>query len=827
MQRERTTAVKHHWMILGWVMALGGVAAMGVTPGVWRQDSEQDFTKAQRKNTVVDSHGDVTLSRAIEILLPADEAPPVVSAVAVMNDAIYAASGVDGEIFRVADGKAASHAKLPSTIVTCLYPRDGTLLAAGGGEQAGLYAIAEDKTVKKLFDDPSVNYIWAVAPGPNDSLYLATGPEAKLWRLDAAGKSEMLFQADASLAKHLLCLAIRGDGKLLVGTDENGLVFEIDPKTKASRVILDAEEKEISVLLTDGEGGCHAATSDTEKAAALSQPGSGAKNGRPDQSGETTKPKITPVPSIPPAEEPKTKPDKPSDPNDAMGKPVFAQSPPIDPPSGRDIQAQATHAPDGSVTITLPAGQKLPVIELGGRRVVMIQDLTTGQVREIPAENVRVEHAPRLAAADPTSSQPAQAPALPKRTATPPTPSGKGNAVYYVNASGMVHAIFRRPGTIQAMVRRGERLYLAAGDEGRVYFVTLDGALHGEVIDTDAKQVTALIPAEKDALLFATSNAGSVGRISAKPAAEGTLISQPLDAKQIAQWGTLKLTGAAPDGSRVTVATRSGNLTPAADATWSPWTKETPLQEDFTSIGSPAARFLQYRVTLTARDGNEPTLEGVETIYQVANLAPVVSAVSVQATDRPKPPAPKAPTLLYRLVTIQASDPNNDKLEYKIQFQKDGSKVWIEAAKHLKEPGYFWDTLTVEDGKYRLRVIADDKPSNTVSDAMRGTRISEPVIVDNTPPRFDKFNIVLADGEVLLHGSVTDALSRITSLQYSVDSAAKWQTFLPGDGICDSPHETFRAEAPKLKEGSHQITVRATDVFGNVGYASQSVTVRK
>ncbi|MBN1942813.1 MAG: hypothetical protein JW849_05905 [Phycisphaerae bacterium] len=821
--------MKHAWMILGSVVTLLAAAASGVTPGVWRQESQSDFAKAQRKNTVIDSHGDVTLARKIDVLLPSDQAPPVVSALAVVKDAIYAASGVNGEVLRLADGKSEVVATLPATIVTCLYARGDTLLAGGGGEQAGLYEINPDKTVKKLFDDPSVKYIWAVAPGPNESLYLATGPEAKLWRLAATGKSEMIFQADASLAKHLLCLAVRKDGMLLAGTDEKGLVFEIDPKAKTSRVVLDAEEKEISVLLPDGSGGFYAATSDAEKASARSQPHNGAKDGRADTPGASSAPTTQPAVPAGPKDQPTEPPAQPSTPPSGMGKPVLTRVPqPAPAPAGRDIHAQASHAADGSVTITLPAGRNLPVLVRQGRRVVMIQDLTTGKVRAIPAENVRVKHSPASAADAPPSVTAAPTPpSPPARGATPPTPAGEGNAVYHVDAAGMIHPIFRRPGTIQAMVRRGNRLFLAAGDEGSVYFVTLDGTLSGEVVDTDAKQVTALAPGSDDALLFATSNAGSVGSIGTKPAEEGTLTSPPLDAKQIAQWGTLKLAGRAPDGSRLTVATRSGNLTPATDGVWSAWTKETPLQEGFTPIGAPAARFLQYRVTMTSRDLEEPVLESVETIYQVANLAPVVSGVRVTATNQPKPPAPKTPTELYRLVTIQAADPNKDKLKFKVQFRRDGSKVWITAAKNLKQPSYLWDTRTVGDGEYRLRVIASDEPSNTASDAMRSSRISEPVTVDNTPPRFEKFTVVVTEDRVVLHGEASDALTRIVSLQYSVDSATKWRTFLPADGICDSSREAFRAEVPRLSSGAHQITVRATDAFGNVGYASRSAAARK
>lgn len=818
--------MKHHRILLGITVTLLGTLAWAVTPGVWRQSSEGDFAKCERTNTVVDSHGDVTLARRIDILMSTDDAPPVISAVAFMDGAIYAASGVDGAIYRIADGECSSYAKLPSTIVTCLAPGDDVLLAGGGGEKAGLYALQPDGTVKKRFTDPSVKYIWTIVPGENESLYLATGPEAKVWRLSATDQAEVIFQAEATLAKNILCLAKTKDGKLLAGTDEKGLVFEIDPKAKTSRVVLDAGEKEISTILPDGAGGFYAATSDAAKASASKGKANGTKNGRAGTS------ETKPAESVPPVA-PTTQPAEPAEPTTPETTPPaksLLTRTPDEPtaPVAQDVHAQAAREDDGSVTITLPAGRKLPVLVQKGRRVVMIEDLTTGRVQAIPAEKVRVEHIPAsLASQPPSATKPNGTPSSKARHITPPATGASGNAVYHVDAAGMRRTLFRRPATIQAMVRQGNRLILATGNEGRIYFVTLDGALSGEVIDTDAKQVTALTEGREGTLIFATSNVGSVGRIGRAYAPRGTLIRPPLDAKQIAQWGTLKLRGRAPEGTTLTVATRSGNLTPAQDATWSSWSKETPLQDGFVPMGAPAARFLQYRVTMTSTGRATPTLGAVQSIYQVANLAPAVSGVRVQATNLGKTPMKKEPTKVYRLVTIQASDPNHDTLQYKVQFRKAGTKVWVEVAKDLKKPKYRWDTRTVSDGEYELRVIADDSPSNPTASALTGERISEPFVVDNTPPRFDKLTVVVRGNAAVLHGSVTDALSRITSLQYSVDSATKWRTFLPADGICDSTHETFRAEVADLAPGAHQITVRALDVFGNIGYIGQAVTVRK
>ena len=48
--------------------------------------------------------------------------------------------------------------------------------------------------------------------------------------------------------------------------------------------------------------------------------------------------------------------------------------------------------------------------------------------------------------------------------------------------------------------------------------------LTGELVDTDAKQVTAIVENPQGELIFATSNPGSVGRMGNTFADRGTLI---------------------------------------------------------------------------------------------------------------------------------------------------------------------------------------------------------------------------------------------------------------------------------------------------------------
>ncbi|MBL7134618.1 MAG: hypothetical protein ISS78_11015, partial [Phycisphaerae bacterium] len=124
-----------------------------------------------------------------------------------------------------------------------------------------------------------------------------------------------------------------------------------------------------------------------------------------------------------------------------------------------------------------------------------------------------------------------------------------------------------------------------------------------------------------------------------------------------------------------------------------------------------------------------------------------------------------------------------------------------------------------------LRVTASDRPANAQADALEAARISEPVTVDNTPPVLARLAGRAQGKTITLSGQVVDALSRIRAIQYSIDSDTEWFAVAAGDGITDSPRETFGFDIKDVKPGTHRIAVRAIDTLGNAGYAATTITV--
>ena len=794
-------------------------SATAVTPAVWTHTTEAHFAAGKHTATVTTSLGQLLLARKTEILMPSEGAPAVVSAVAVANSTIYAASGTDGRVYRIVRGKAEKIATLPCTVVNSLLwvpgERRDRLLAGGGGEKAGIYEVANTGKPKLIWSDEKVKYVWAMLPGPQGDLYVATGPAAAVYAVDTGGKGRLLYQADG-LAKNILCLA-SAHGKLYAGTDEKGLVIEIDPWPRPG-ALSSTRPRRRSPPWWPGPTACSPprAMLPTPAPTEAFRP-TGPKRARPlpppsTKKAATTKPEAPAATGEdaakpePPAtkKRPKRRPSRgraaSSDPDEPAVEPVV----PSRPPAGDS----ATKAP----TPKTPALTAKPQPAKAGPR---------------PAAPAGPKPAPT-----PRSPSPASRPSAPTRgapsrpTPTSSGPGGPGNAIYHIAADGLVQTIFRKPVTILAMVRQGEKLLLATGNGGAVYSVSLDGDEVVKLVDTDAKQATALVPEARGNVIFATANAGSVGRIAAGYAQKGTFISPAMDAKQIAKWGSAVGEALAPAGTKVTIATRSGNLAEADEKTWSSWSKDVPLGGGFLPVGSPNARLLQYRLTLTSKSRATPKVDRVEIVYQMGNLPPVVPGVMVQASAKGPANPQGVGGKFYRHVMAKAGDPNGDKLAFHIAFRRAGSEAWIELAKDLPQPKYSWDTRNLGDGVYYLRFTASDAPTNPPALAREASRRSEPVVVDNTAP-IVRGLAANADGRAIhVKGSAVDASSRLIGLQYSIDSQNKWQAVLPTDGICDTNREDFTIDIKDAKPGLHRIAVKAVDLYGNTGYGSVEIVVK-
>ncbi|MDX1390222.1 MAG: hypothetical protein R3344_13605, partial [Acidobacteriota bacterium] len=162
----------------------------------------------------------------------------------------------------------------------------------------------------------------------------------------------------------------------------------------------------------------------------------------------------------------------------------------------------------------------------------------------------------------------------------------------------------------------------------------------------------------------------------------------------------------------------------------------------------------------------------------------------------------------YRTLRWSASDPNEDELEYRLDFRRDeDGSGWIPIPDEIDEERYSFDATVLPDGAYRFRLTASDAPANAAGTELTASRVSDVVVIDHSPPRLAAATV---DGD-RLRVTVTDDLNILREAVVSVD-AGKWKP-VAGAGLLDSRSETL--DIP-LAPGARLLLLRLTDASHNV-----------
>src|SRR5438132_12765448 len=93
----------------------------------------------------------------------------------------------------------------------------------------------------ELVYETSAPFLWAVTAGPDGSLFVGTGNEGKVFKIDPQGKGSLFFDS-AELEAHALALA--PNGGLYVGTSPDGKIYKID-RNGGATTFFDGDDKYI------------------------------------------------------------------------------------------------------------------------------------------------------------------------------------------------------------------------------------------------------------------------------------------------------------------------------------------------------------------------------------------------------------------------------------------------------------------------------------------------------------------------------------------------------------------------------------------------------
>ncbi len=445
-------------------------------------------------------------------------------------------------------------------------------------------------------------FVWAVTPGADNSFFVGTGNEGKVYRVDGSGKGSVFFDS-AELEIHAMAPA--PNGALYVATSPDGKIYKVDRNGSAT-TFFDPDDKYIWALAVDGRGNVFAGTGDKGVVYKISPDGKGVPFYRTksthataltfDRTGNllvgTGSPgKVIRV--------------------DVDGKGfVLLDTPYQEIRSLRfddkgQLYAAALNGRSGGGAPASSGGDQ-PVVE-SGRALIPSVSVST----EITA----------IAIVDGSSGSSSTSSGREDRG------SSKG-ALYRIAPDGLWDILWesREDVPYDIVFDRGGAPILATGNKGKLYRLDGDPPRPTLLTRASAQQVTAFYKDSKGQIYFATANPGKLFKLSTEHAPRGTYESAPSDAQMLATWGALSWRGSVPKGSQIQLATRSGN-TPTPDETWSPWSTNA-VEADGSPIASPKARYLQWRATLSG-SGDGPVLTSVTAAYLQRNLRPVVRSITV------------------------------------------------------------------------------------------------------------------------------------------------------------------------------------------------------
>jgi sugar lactone lactonase YvrE len=672
----------------------------------------------------------------------------------------------------------------------------------------------------KEFYDSSAMYLWSLARDSKGNLYAGGGTGAKLYRIAPDGKGKVLAELDA-LEIH--AIAIDSKDRIYVATAPDGKIYRVNANGKPE-VYYDPKSKYIWALALDRQDNLYVATGDPGEIHRVTPGGSGSVFFRSEE--------------------------------------THVRSLAID-PSGNVI---AGTAPGGLVLRVSPAGEGFVLYQMAKQEVTAVAVAADGAIY---AAGVGT----RQATPQPPQPAPAPAPAptqltlnvggaqvaarqaapLPALSTAPLGVSG-GSDVYRIEPNGGPRRMWTNSQDVVYAIAfdSAGRPLLGSGNRGNIYRIESPSA-YTALLTVPATQVTAFQAGPDGRVFAAAGNVGKVYEIDPAPEQQGTIESDVLDAGLYSQWGRLSFEGKL-SGGQIAVQTRSGNLD-RPQMNWSPWSA--PIADPKGSaVTSPAARFVQWKATLTAAGAVSPELNTVSLAYLPKNVEPRIERIEItpanyrfpapvaggagasqplnlgpltppqqnrqparneSAAASPEIPATNTPAMQYAKGALgarwTAGDPNGDSLVYSVEIRGVNETEWKPLKEKVTEKYYSWDSTAFPDGEYRLRITASDAPSNPPAEALTTRLESEPFLIDNTPPKITGLTVTRNGAKVDVRWHAADALNNVAKAEYSLDGG-DWTVAAPVSGISDSPELDYRLSLDAAP-GEHTIAVRVEDTYDN------------
>jgi hypothetical protein len=648
--------------------------------------------------------------------------------------------------------------------------------------------------------------VWDVAEDKDGNLYVATGGEGKLYKVTPDGKAAVAYTSDDS---EVLALAVAADGSVWAGTGPAGHVVRIDPKGTA-RVVAELPDTYVWSLAADPKGeGVFAGTGPKGRIYQVSP------DGKTSVFYQTKQDHVHCLALA-------------ADGTLYAGTDKNGLVYRIDPKGKGFVLFSAPQSEVRSLLVTADGvyvGTSTPTkrhASTGGSATGSGSSSGLSSGSSVPVsvdkDKEKTGEGAATAGGDKPSSDSRDS-TKGTSAAAPSTPGAGENSLYRISPDGSVRELFREKAMVLSLTRSGGKLFVGTGMDGQLFEVDEASKERTEIARLDNGQILALCRRADGSIVLGAGDPGKLYVLQDRYAAQGSVTSEVLDAKIISKWGALRWKAETPAGTTVTVAVRSGNVA-EPDETWSDWSAEQTDSQQAVAA-APAARFLQYRVTMsTDNPAATPTLQALTIRYATTNQAPEVGKIEVPDIDGGNLDEPKK--LKFKWT---ATDANEDELTYNLYVRKDGWKSWVLLEEGWAKTEYEWDTTTTPSGTYEFKVVASDRKDNPDEEALTGERVSTSFVVSHLPPTVTVKVTGLDGDQAVLEATATDQLARLTSAAFSVNGK-RWVSVFPADGLFDGKSETFKFKTESLKPGTYVLVLKVKDAAGNTGSADVVFTVQ-
>ena len=731
------------------LLAAGSPSAPAQGTRLWTQSQLEEFEKGSQQGVAIESDGHLRQGPALGELLTTGST--FVWSVAVdKSGTVFAATGSPASVVRIGrDAKPFTLFETRDLSVQALrIGPDGSLYAAtlpsgkvyrlkpdaGARQNESNATVVFDAAKAGQSPDESKlaptksSYIWDLTFDSAGRLYIAAGGLAAVYRIDPAKAGSRPELFFNSDEAHIRALAWDSKGNLIAGSDGSGLVYRIGPDGKGY-VLFEAPRREITSVAVAADGTIYAACV-----------------------GDKTR---NPLPPLP-----------------VQGIGVVTMN--IVQPGSLQAANTSASLPEGTEIFALVDGQAPRKVWSGKDDIVYALAATPDGLLALTGNRGHIFRIRK---------------------------DGSFADLAHLDAQqGLSLALV--PGTGQAVV--------GTGNTGRVFRLG-DAELHqylSDVFDAGALARFGRVEVEPGSSGFELSTrSGNVqqplrGWSEWQPLKDGAVVSP---AGRFLQWKALLHTGGvvgsvAVNYLAVNAAPRVDELTVVTGARWSPQ----PL---------PAAQPQTVNIT----------------------FAPVPSAADTTATD----PAATAPLMASKdrtAITVRwsAHDDNGDDLVYSLYLRGDGETTWRLLKDKIADKAYSFDATLIPDGGYQVKVVASDAPSHTPADALTGEKISPRFEVDTTPPSIANLKAAReaacaappCSNAIAVTFDAIDASSPIARAEYSLD-AGPWQYIEPVGKISDARTEHYSLRVPLDAasdiDSEHLITVRAFDRYENLAAAKKVI----